>query len=277
MNKISSKLSRLTNKQILKLSNSVNIILLVTAALSIAYSWYKIIVNDISTLLMSLLLVIAGLAMYSIFINIKLMATAIEEILTENIDLEKYLDIYTLMYKKANRYSKEEQEASLIFTDGRVKYYRGQFQDVQLTFDALDYNKVQKKYRTKLLLRRYNFEMLSCILQKEREEYNRLKSEIETLSLSLPSDQELRDNILKITSAAYSIIVEKQPNNYFDDHSVNSRLGKITYTYYAALNAQLKGEEARTRELFESIAQENPELFYVQEAKRYLEESYIKV
>lgn len=184
MNKISSKLSRLTNKQILKLSNSVNIILLVTAALSIAYSWYKIIVNDISTLLMSLLLVIAGLAMYSIFINIKLMATAIEEILTENIDLEKYLDIYTLMYKKANRYSKEEQEASLIFTDGRVKYYRGQFQDVQLTFDALDYNKVQKKYRTKLLLRRYNFEMLSCILQKEREEYNRLKSEIETLSFS---------------------------------------------------------------------------------------------
>ncbi|WP_151620123.1 hypothetical protein [Streptococcus intermedius] len=270
MNKISSKLSRLTNKQILKLSNSVNIILLVTAALSIAYSWYKIIVNDISTLLMSLLLVIAGLAMYSIFINIKLMATAIEEILTENIDLEKYLDIYTLMYKKANRYSKEEQEASLIFTDGRVKYYRGQFQDVQLTFDALDYNKVQKKYRTKLLLRRYNFEMLSCILQKEREEYNRLKSEIETLSLSLPSDQELRDNILKITSAAYSIIVEKQPNNYFDDHSANSRLGKITYTYYAALNAQLKGEEARTRELFESIAQENPELFYVQEARKYL-------
>ena len=59
-------------------------------------------------------------------------------------DLEKYLDIYTLMYKKANRYSKEEQEASLKFTDGCVKYYRGQFQDVQLTFDALDYNKVQK-------------------------------------------------------------------------------------------------------------------------------------
>ncbi|MBF1712345.1 MAG: hypothetical protein HXO88_01190 [Streptococcus intermedius] len=270
MNKISSKLSRLTNKQILKLSNSVNIILLVTAALSIAYSWYKIIVNDISTLLMSLLLVIAGLAMYSIFINIKLMATAIEEILTENIDLEKYLDIYTLMYKKANRYSKEEQEASLIFTDGRVKYYRGQFQDVQLTFDALDYNKVQKKYRTKLLLRRYNFEMLSCILQKEREEYNRLKSEIETLSLSLPSDQELRDNILKITSAAYSIIVEKQPNNYFDTMQPQNKLERITYTYYAALNAQLKGEEARTRELFESIAQENSELFYVQEAKRYL-------
>ncbi|MFS9337159.1 hypothetical protein QM361_03800 [Streptococcus intermedius] len=268
--KLTSRLSKIANSKILIFSIYINIVACIIAALSLLYYWYRVINKNLSLWLMLLLLVIAGLAMYSIFINIKLMATAIEEILTENIDLEKYLDIYTLMYKKANRYSKEEQEASLIFTDGRVKYYRGQFQDVQLTFDALDYNKVQKKYRTKLLLRRYNFEMLSCILQKEREEYNRLKSEIETLSLSLPSDQELRDNILKITSAAYSIIVEKQPNNYFDDHSVNSRLGKITYTYYAALNAQLKGEEARTRELFESIAQENPELFYVREAKRYL-------
>ncbi|MGT2820247.1 hypothetical protein [Streptococcus intermedius] len=273
MNKMFAKISKLPNRVILKFLKYTNISLFAIAVFSLIYYWYHFIKDDITVWSLYFSIFLAFLSLYLVFLNTKFYQRVLDYILVYNVDLKKYLDIHNLMFQKASQTSKEQQQNIFLFTEGQVKYYKGQFQESMINMSMIDDTRMQEKYRVKFLLRKYNFELLCCIFQCNIELYHQLKLELTGLALSLPSDKGLQENILEVAEAVYNLVIKKVNTDYFDKHESKNKLERITYTYYAALNAQLKGEEARTRELFESIAQENPELFYVQEAKRYLEEN----
>ena len=138
-----------------------------------------------------------------------------------------------------------------------------------MQFLQIDLSKVWKRYSKGYYLTNCYYKLVSSVHLFDEQKIQKFEEQL----LNASDYKNQKSTLVEKAKSIKDIVFNKQPNNYFDTIQPQNKLERITYTYYAALNAQLKGEEARTRELFESIAQENPELFYVQEAKRYLEES----
>ena len=67
------------------------------------------------------------------------------------------------------------------------------------------------------------------------------------------------------------LLMEKK-TDYFSIWNPEWKLEKIIKNYYAALNHLNQNQPEEARECFQEIVNENPDLFYVREAKKYLEE-----
>ena len=68
----------------------------------------------------------------------------------------------------------------------------------------------------------------------------------------------------------YDILVERKPNDFFNQATAPQAFERLELQYFKALNELIKGNKTQSQNLFEEIAQEDERLYFVRMARQWL-------
>ena len=96
-------------------------------------------------------------------------------------------------------------------------------------------------------------------------------SVLSTIPTKFQNQKELISQQVNVIKMIDSIVTEKIPI-IISVESGNNHLEQVELCYYKALNYLNQNQPEEAKSCFQEIVNENPDLFYVKEAKKYLEE-----
>ena len=196
----------------------------------------------------------------------------VRNILCEHIDLDRYQDIfehYSAYGQNRARRSKSSQVFYFI-NMAQIYYLRGDFEKslkMLSEFKPTDFHSLQ----TQSISRYYYLEFLNKVFNRDSYDLQHYIGVLSTIHTKFQNQKELISQLVNMVKMIDSIVTEKIPVT-ISVESRNNHLEQVELCYYKALNNLNQDHPEEAKACFQKIANENPELFYVKEAKKYLEE-----
>lgn len=223
---------------------------------------YSIESNTIFWIILAVCFTPVVLISYAVFNNFLL--KKIDSVLLTHLNVKSYLEILNAIGPEQEGRKSILSKSNYYLRITLVYFLLGRVDDSEKALEKVN-NYLERKKN--FLINYHYLRALIAISQRDKyhfeETYNSL--------IEISKKDEAVKSVVSIVKAMFDI-ENLNTNDYFDNLDSHNNLEKIVFNFFKAKNQLLLRDTEGAKKTFQQIANENSELFYVREAKKYLEE-----